>query len=689
MKNHVYWRFFITLQRIRQCDICFSLDCHNCFAILNKMKKILSLTVILIFFTTIALGEKKTEIAPSYAWTASSPIGLHHEAEIDTSFVNYAQQAVTANQSDVWAATGNYGAEGINMVWMERSQMSDFFFRDAIARWLPSENTMKYFNSRLPITLMSFNSSGGKETAQERLKVDFSGNINRRAQVGAKLDYLYSKGSYANQAMKNLTWGASGSYMGDRYEFQGFYNHYNSLNKENGGITDERYITNPAELQGGVSSINSKSIPTNFSAAHNRFVGGQLWMNHRYKVGYWHEEPTEVDTIVKRTYIPVMSFIWTMDYSFGKHLYLNSAPGEETNFFENTYYNIEGSRDVTKYSALTNTIGISMLEGFHRYAKFGIAAYVKHQYLNYHQTLDTLDRSEPLPGSEFPDYYDQIPDKKGQNLMWVGAQLTKQKGTLLTYDITGELGIIGPAAGDVKVDGNIGTRFRLLGDTVSINAYGRFNNVHAPYLMNDFRSNHFIWHNDFGKERTLKLGGILTLPHTGTCINVGVENIQNHIYFGADAMPVQHGGSVQVFSARLDQKLHVGILNWDNRITYQTSADDVVIPLPKLALYSNLYLKFKVATLRVQLGVDCNYYTRYYAPGYQPATMAFYNQRENKYGNYPFMNVYANMKLSKARFYVLFSHINQGWTGENYFSMPGYPINPRRFQIGVSVDFAN
>ena len=54
------------------------------------------------------------------------------------------------------------------------------------------------------------------------------------------------------------------------------------------------------------------------------------------------------------------------------------------------------------------------------------------------------------------------------------------------------------------------------------------------------------------------------------------------------------------------------------------------------------------------------------------------------------MNLYANMRLSKVRFYVMMSHINQGILGgDNYFSLPHYPLNPRRFQLGLSVDFAN
>ena len=652
------------------------------------MKRLI-LPIALIASLVQVAPAKKTEIPPASAWTASSPLGLRIESPIDTLFENYAQKSVPSMVSDAWATTGNLGAEGSNMIWLERHSSSDFYFRDPLAHWLPSEHTMKYYNSRIPMTLLSYNASGGKETAQERLKGDFSGNINSKAQVGALLDYIYSKGSYANQALKNLTWGASGSYMGDRYEMQAFYNHYNSLNKENGGITDSRYITDPAALQGGVSSINAKSIPTRLTAAHTRYVGGQLWMNHRYKVGYWHEEKTENDTIVKRTYIPVMSFIWTIDYSFAKHLFYNTAPGEATGFFENTFLSATGTRDETKFSSVTNTVGVSMLEGFHKYAKFGLAAYARYQFRTYTQTPDTLDHTVPTTLSPLPDYYFNIANKKNQNLLWVGGQLTKQRGTLLTYDVTAEFGIIGEAAGDINIDGNVGTKFRLLGDTVNISAYGRFVNAHAPYLMQSYRSNHFIWYNDFGKERTFKAGGILRIPHTGTAINIGVENIQNHIYFGADAMPVQHSGSVQVFSAKLEQRLKAGILHWDNRITYQTSSNEAVISIPKLAVYSNLYLKCNIATLKLQFGIDCDYYTKYYAPSYQPATMAFYNQREVKCGNYPFMNLYANMKLQKARFYVLFSHINQGWFGKNYFSMPNYPLNPRRFQIGVAVDFPN
>lgn len=623
------------------------------------------------------------------------PLGLHEPATIDTLLYNYYIQSVPSDVSLAWASTGNLGSQGLNMIYFERPKMSDFFFHDPLAHWLPVQGNHTYYNTRIPMTLLSYNFGGGRDNSQDRLTAVFSGNVNKRLQIGANLDYLYSKGSYNNQALKNLAWGLSSSYIGDRYEMQMFYNHYNELNKENGGITDDLYITDPEQLAGGNASISPKTIPTRLTAAHNRIRGQELMINNRYKVGYWHVTPPNDsipgDTVEHREYIPVSSFIWTFDYRKGYHMFKNQSPEEAREFWTNNYLRDDGTNDITTYWSIKNTVGVSLLEGFHKYAKFGLAAYITHEFRRFNQAVDSIPLFDGRPEGLTPYPFDtKLAPKKSENLLWAGAQLTKQRGALLRYDVTGELGIAGPVAGDIKVEGNISTRFRMLGDSVTINAYGTFYNEEAPFFMKQFVSNHFIWKNDFGKTRSLRLGGWLTLPYTGTYINAGVENIQNLIYFGPDCMPTQNGGSVQVVSATLKQDFKVGILNWRNRLTFQTSSNESVLPLPKFAVYSNLFLLFKVAkVLEVQFGVDCDYYTKYYAPGYQPATTTFYNQREIKCGNYPFMNAYANMKLKKARFYVLFSHVNQGLMGNNYFAMPHYPMNPRRFQLGVSVDFAN
>ncbi len=635
---------------------------------------------------------KKSDIdteSKSYAWELIQPLGLHRPATIDTLFQNYAQRFVPSMVTPAYATTGNYGAPGRTLIYSELQPMSEFFMADAVRNWIPQGNQHKFYNTRVPMTLLSYNTGGTKENSIDRLHGIFSGNLNRRAQIGALIDYIYSKGCYDYQALKGLNWGLSGSYMGDRYEFQGFFNHWNRLGKDNGGITDDLYITDPAELQGGQNTIEPKAIPTNLTGAHNRIKGQQLYLNNTYKVGFWRE--TEIDdTTVQRDYIPVMRFAWTLDYNDNERLFHDDVKSDN-DFWKNTYLWLDGSNDKTTYWSLANTFGVELLEEFNKFAKFGLSAFITHKVRSYKQAVDTLDRMEVIPETLTPyPYSSKVAPSATQNLLYVGGQLTKQRGSVLTYEATARFGLIGPVVGDIDLDGRLSTRFPLFGDSVRISAYGRFSNTEAPYLMNNFVSNHFIWKNDFGKTRRLALGGELKLNRTGTYVHAGVENIQNLIYFGPDCLPVQSSGSVQVVHATARQTFHFGPVVWENRVTYQTSTDQAVIPMPKLVVYSNLSFNFRVAkVLSVQLGVDCDYYTKYKSIDYQPATMGFYNQNQIECGNYPLMNVFANMKLSKVRFYVMLSHVNQGLTGYDYFSMPHYPINPRMFQMGLSVDFKN
>ena len=635
-------------------------------------------------------AAKKQTLEPSYAWIATQPLGLRAPSTIDTLLYNYHRQFIPSLTSDAYATTGNYGTSGENQIFFERKERSEFIFADVLDPWLHAAEKERYYNTRIPMTLLSYSWGGGRESGQDRLKGTFSGNAGKKIQIGAMLDYLYSKGGYDRQAAKNFTWGFSGSYTGDRYELQTSFSSYNSVNMENGGITDDLYIIDPAQLQGGESSIDAKAIPVNLSSAFSRVKGAQFFMNHRYKVGYYHEERIN-DTTVVKTYIPVSSFIWSFDYKKNSHKFINESATDDANFFQNNYLSTTGTEDETRYWRIKNTLGIDLLEGFNKYAKFGISAYVTHEIRRYTQTTDTMLVSAYKPEglTPFPNF--TIEPVTTENLLWVGGQLTKQRGSILTYSATAQFGLIGPVAGDVDVTGQISTKFRLLGDTVRITGEGFFKNTETPFLLKNYISNHFAWKNDFGKIRRLRIGGNIDIPHTGTNFYAGVENLQNYVYFNNDALPTQEGGNIQVLSMTLRQNLKFGIFNWNNAITYQTSSNEMVLPLPKLAVYSNMFISFKIArVLHVNLGVDCNYYTRYYAPAYQPATMAFHTQQEKKLGNYPFMNAYADMKLYKTRFFVMYSHFNRGLFGGNdYFGALHYPMNPSRFQLGVSVDFAN
>lgn len=101
--------------------------------------------------------EESTQTSKSYAWTLMEPLGLREESTIDTLLYNYYHKSVPSGVSPAYATTGNLGAEGLNMLYFERKPMSDFFFKDALSAWMPNTSTLKFYNTRLPMTLLSYN----------------------------------------------------------------------------------------------------------------------------------------------------------------------------------------------------------------------------------------------------------------------------------------------------------------------------------------------------------------------------------------------------------------------------------------------------------------------------------------------------------------------------------------------------
>ena len=163
---------------------------------------------------------------------------------------------------------------------------------------------------------------------------------------------------------------------------------------------------------------------------------------------------------------------------------------------------------------------------------------------------------------------------------------------------------------------------------------------------------------------------------------------------GLTAAFQQHDASLTVLTAQLDQKLSLGPLHWDNIITFQTSSDQDVVPLPKLNVFTNLYLQFMVAhVLRVELGASGTWFSKYNAPDFLPQLNQFAVQQNadsrQELGNFPFIDVYANLHLKHARFYIMMNNA----TGTNFdrmaFLVPHYPQNRSVLRLGVSWNFFN
>jgi len=80
-------------------------------------------------------------------------------------------------------------------------------------------------------------------------------------------------------------------------------------------------------------------------------------------------------------------------------------------------------------------------------------------------------------------------------------------------------------------------------------------------------------------------------------------------------------------------------------------------------------------------------HTPYYAMKYMPATGRYFNQSETQIGNYPYINVFLNLKVKRTRIFIMGDHLNSGLMGYEYFLVPNYPLNIRMIRYGLAWTF--
>ena len=395
----------------------------------------------------------------------------------------------------------------------------------------------------------------------------------------------------------------------------------------------------------------------------------------------------------KSEYVPVTSFSHTVKFDNYRRIY--EAYQTPADYYLKEYYDAgrltgDSIYDQTKHWHMKNTFAIAMLEGFNKWAKAGLKAFASYDLRHYE--LPTMEGGF---------------EKYNEHALSVGGQLSKQEGKTLHYNAVAEIGLTGVDAGTLAIDGNVDVNIPFLGDTLQVRGDAFFHRETPSFYYRNYHARHLWWEKDLDKTIHTRIMGTLSFPKTRTKLRVAVDEIKNYTYFsqsyditekglrtGVIVTPMQESGGINLLTAQLEQNFRLGILNWENQFTYQHSSKESVLPVPAFNAYTNLYIKFKVVkVLNVDLGADMRYFTSYEAPDYSPY-MGQYTVQGNgennvKIGNYPIVNVYANVHIKHTRFFVMMSHINAGQGDKNYFFAPHYPMNERVFRIGVSWNFFN
>ena len=722
---------------------------------------------------------KKTKVIPRgmYVWTVDRRFGDINRTEPDTLPHLFPYTTLGIGATGEYNTLGNNYSARLSRIFANRPLQSQFGLADVYSQVLSNPDEWHFTNTLSPITNLTYNNCGDKTNGKDHIDARFAANFGKRLGFGFDLDYLYARGYFQNQNNSHFNTNLYASYLGDQYQMHALVTLNHQKATENGGITDDEYVTHPEIF---TESYQDSEIPVVLDRNWNRHSQQRLFLTHRYALGFYrkvkmteeelrarqfatesakdHEknklgdrEPemelkgrpdnakiagdmpkldmpidsTAVDSTriavnskaaadslmaieaqqdsiektMKREFVPVTSFIHTLEMSKQERIY--QAYASPTGLYANTYFTRtnrgfsgDSIYDQTRHFDLRNTLAIALLEGFNRYVPSGLKVFATHE----------LRRFE-LPWVD-EDATTAYMKRLTEHNVSLGGQLLRQMGQTFHYNLTAETWVAGEDLGQLKLDGRIDLNFPLLGDTVRLAARGYFYRLNPTFMQRHYHSKHFWWDSNLNKEMRTRIEGNFSFDRTKTRLRVAIEEIQNYTYLGLNytisnetrqqlsAQMLQHSGNINILTAQLDQRLRLGPLHWDNTLTYQSSSDKDVLPLPTFNVFSNLYLDFMVAhVLRVELGAAATYFTKYTVPDFCPQLNQFGIQQNAdtrmELGNFPFIDVYANLHLKHARFFVMMTNAMASSFNRQVFLALHYPIDRSTLQMGISWNFFN
>ncbi len=716
-------------------------------------------------------------------WTIDRKFGDITKAEPDTLPHLYPNTTLSMGKYGQYNTIGSNYLARQNRIFIDRPATSQFYFTEVYDQAIRQPDQLHFTNTLSPITNLSYDNCGDKTDGEDHLRALFAANFGKRLGIGFDVDYLYARGYFQNQSASHFDATLFSSYIGDQYQLHALFSTYHEKATENGGITDDNYITHPeVATQTAGQSYSDNEIPTILSSNWNRNDHLHFFLTHRYSLGFYRkvkmtdeeikarefakaakkeskekvakgeksivkEEPAlkgrpddaviagdlptspkkdtpaadttrisveskaaadsllaqqamadSLEALMKKEYVPVTSFIHTLDLSSYNRKY--QAYTTPTGYYSNNYFDRyeegfvgDSVYDQAKMFTMRNTFAIAMLEGFNKYVPVGLKAFIAYDMRRYTQPELNSDGIALL-------------QQQNEHSISIGGQLRKSLGHTFHYNLQAETWLTGEDAGQLKLEGETDVNFPLFGDTVHLAAKAYFYRLTPSYFERHYHGKHFWWDNSLDKPTRTRIEGLFSYDKTHTSLRVAIEEIQNYTYLGMSytranekvtgltAAIRQHSGNINILTAQLDQKLKAGPLHWDNIITYQSTSAKDVLPLPTLNVFSNLYLDFMIAhVLKVELGASATWFTKYYAPEFCPALNQFaiqeHAESRMELGNFPFVDVYANLHLKHTRFFVMMNNVTGNSFNRQNFLVAHHPLNRSVLHLGVSWNFFN
>ena len=581
-------------------------------------------------------------------------------------------------------AQGALGQSSLPVNYFRRPEFFDFSFASPYYAYTYDMENVSFYNTKKPIIRMSYEESGQKRFREENFHIMHAQNISPT--TGFNIDYKArgTKGQYIWSRTKNHNLAVAVNHTGKRYSIHAaYYNNYIDQ-QENGGVVGKWAIADTTfDMPSGVPMRLADA------EAKNLYRNNGFFVTQSYGIPLQRMTESDFSMAGLSSVYVGHSFeysSWSKVYTDRNAPYTNERDhrddtgafvSAEHNYYQHWYINPNETRDSLYERRITNRFFVQAqpwdrngvvgtLDGgigldLHTYSQFELKDYLTGKYSKVNET------------SYF--FYGSVSGKIKKYVDWGGEA---------TFYPSGYRG------GDLSLGAHLALTGYLRGHPLILEGRFKMERRSPNYWQENLFSNHFIWNTPLNKETETRLEVKFSVPDYAFEAGAWQGVVTDKIYYGSDANVAQHNGTVSLTSVYARKDFRFGGFHLDNRVLLQWSTNQEVVPVPFLSAYLSYYYEFWVVrdVLRLQIGVDGRYNTRYYAPGYNPALSVYYNQRELEVGDYPYMDAFVMGKWKRMRIFLKYQHVNMGLFGNGeYFSAANYPLNPGMFKIGISWGF--
>ena len=594
---------------------------------------------------------KNTDSTSIILYYPTSAFSSKDTLELDTTLFYFQRYDARTSDYDLAAGTMTIGGPIKNMYFSSLSPQFNIGEQNLGTYFYESENMPIYSHVRVPYSELFYTIAAQEENY---LKGILANQASPRLYYGMNFNVESTIGLFANQRVSNAHFRGITSFetFNKRYgnQFEYIFNKFKL--GENGGLANDYYYEDTTKLDRQILAVN-------LNEASNSVKSHQFVLKQHLNIGKAGTDSTK-HKFIGKLYMNTL-------YTKRARMYTDNK--WDSAYYEFMYLDSVQSADSSAFTNFKTDFGISnYYPDRHQYLTFDMGAAYNYKMYFDGQKESFFNYLTPHADVIF-DFYKLILEGgfryqikiENQQSMNIGANDLNLYGTLkfplLKYFIW-----------------DVGLKMDF--QSPEARAYSTY-------------SNHFMWNNDFDKQKHVELNSHFDFK--GYQLEAAVHSLTDFVYYDQRVLPQQYGGSFQVITAKFNKRFAFKRLGSTMMVMYQKGSNDSIIRLPELVARGSFYFGFPMfnGALKIHPGFDLTYINSYQGDAYNPATMQFHLQNDKFLDNQFYVDLYVNFNIKRARIFIKYQNVASFLGNYNYFLVAHYPQQDAVLKFGISWKFFN